>query len=404
MEALQEGALSSIRVLEVGSLIAGPFAGRLMADFGADVVKIEAPGKPDPLRDWGTGTHNGRKLFWPVQARGKRCITLDLRQERGQELFLELVEQSDVVIENLRPGSLEGWNLGYERLSEVNPGLILARISGYGQTGPLARRAGFASVAEAVSGLRQMTGFPDRPPPRLGISLGDSLASLFALQGILLALTWRATNGDGRGQVVDVALTEACFAMLESAVPEYDLLGVSRGPTGTSLAGIVPSNVFRSADERWVVIAANVDNVFRRLVAVMGRPELADDERFATHDARAANQEAIEAIISDWAAARDAEDIERTLSGAGVPAGLVATMADVFEDEQFIARDMLVDVEDEALGTYKSPGIVPKLSATPGTMRWSGRAEPGADNDGVFGRLLNRSDDELEVLQREGVI
>jgi crotonobetainyl-CoA:carnitine CoA-transferase CaiB-like acyl-CoA transferase len=402
--APQEGALASIRVLEVGSLIAGPFAGRLMADAGADVIKVEPPGKPDPLRSWGTGTYKGRKLFWPVQARGKRCITLDLRQERGQELFLELVEQCDVVIENLRPGSLEGWNLGYERLSAVNPGLILARISGYGQTGPLARRAGFASVAEAVSGLRQMSGFPDRPPPRLGISLGDSLASLFALQGILLALTWRATTGAGRGQVVDVALTEACFAMLESAVPEYDRLGVSRGPTGTSLAGIVPSNVFRSADERWVVIAANVDNVFRRLTAAIGRPELADDPRFATHDARADNKDAIEAVIADWAAARDAQEIDRVLSESGVPAGVVATMADVFEDPQFQARDMLVDVEDETLGTYKAPGIVPKLSETPGSIRWSGRSEPGADNVAVYGGLLDRTDEELDDLRREGLI
>jgi len=399
-----EGALSSIRVLEVGSLIAGPFAGRIMADFGADVIKIEAPGKPDPLRGWGTGTYRGRKLFWPVQARGKRCITLDLRQERGQELFLELVERSDVVIENLRPGSLEGWNLGYERLSEVNPGLILARISGFGQTGPLARRAGFASVAEAVSGLRHMSGFPDRPPPRLGISLGDSLASLWALQGILLALTWRATAGGGRGQVVDVALTEACFAMLESAVPEYDRLGVSRGPTGTGLAGIVPSNVFRSADERWVVIAANMDNVFRRLAAAMGRPELADDPRFATHDARAENQEAIESIISEWARERDAAEIDRVLADHGVPAGVVATMADVFEDPQFRARDMLVDVEDPAIGTYKAPGVVPKLSATPGQIRWSGRGDPGVDNAEVFCELLDHTGEELDELRREGVV
>jgi crotonobetainyl-CoA:carnitine CoA-transferase CaiB-like acyl-CoA transferase len=397
-------ALDSVRVLEVGSLIAGPFAGRLMADFGADVIKIEAPDKPDALRGWGTGTYRGRKLFWPVHARNKRCITLDLRGERGQELFLELVAESDVVIENLRPGSLEGWNLGYERLSEVNPGLILARVSGYGQTGPLARRAGFASVAEAVSGLRNLSGFPDRPPPRLGISLGDSLASLWALQGILLALTWRAGPGAGKGQVVDVALTEACFAMLESAVPEYDRLGVSRGPTGTSLAGIVPSNVFRSADDRWVVIAANVDNVFRRLVAAMGRPELADDPRFATHDARADNQEAIETVIADWAAARDASEIDRLLADAGVPAGLVATMADVFEDPQFQAREMLLDVEDPDIGTYKTPGIVPKLSATPGAVRWSGRSEPGADNDDVYGTLLERSEDELQGLRREGVI
>jgi formyl-CoA transferase len=399
-----ESALASARVLEVGSLIAGPFAGRLMADFGADVIKIEAPGKPDPLREWGNGSYRGRKLFWPVQSRGKRCITLDLRQPRGQELFLELVEQSDVVIENLRPGSFERWNLGYERLAEVNPGIILARVSGYGQTGPLAHRAGFASVAEAVSGLRQLGGFPDRPPPRLGISLGDSLAALFALQGILLALVWRATGGNGRGQVVDVALTEACFAMLESAVPEFDRLGVSRGPSGTGLAGIVPSNIFRSRDDRWVVIAANVDNVFRRLVAAMEQPELADDPRFATHDARAEYVDEIEAIISDWAGARSAAEIDRVLGAAGVPSGLVATMADIFDDAQFRARDMLVDATDEEIGAYKSPGIVPKLSATPGALRWSGRAEPGADNEDVFRSLLGRSSEELDALRSDRVV
>jgi crotonobetainyl-CoA:carnitine CoA-transferase CaiB-like acyl-CoA transferase len=398
------GALSSIRVLEVGSLIAGPFAGRMLADFGADVIKIEAPGRPDPLREWGNGDYRGRKLFWPVQARGKRCITLDLRRPRGQEVFLELVEQSDVVVENLRPGSLERWGLGYDRLAEANPGVILARISGYGQTGPLAHRGGFASVAEAVSGLRHLTGFPDRPPPRLGISLGDSLASLFALQGILLALLWRATGGDGRGQVVDVALTEACFAMLESAVPEYDRLGVSRGPSGTSLAGIVPSNVFRSGDGRWIVIAANMDSVFRRLAEAMGRPELAGDPRFATHDARAENVDAIEGIIAGWAGERTAAEIDAALDAAGVPAGVVATMADVFADPQMRAREMLVDTVDEEIGPYKTPGVVPKLSHTPGRPRWSGRSRAGADNDAVYGALLGRSRAELEELRLEGVV
>jgi formyl-CoA transferase len=398
------GPLKSIRVLEVGSLIAGPFAGRMMADFGADVIKIEAPGKPDPLRDWGNGSFNGRKLFWPVQGRGKRCVTLDLRRPRGQELFLELVEHSDVVVENLRPGSLERWNLGYDRLAEANPGIVLARISGYGQTGPLAHRAGFASVAEAVSGLRHMSGFPDRPPPRLGISLGDSLASLFALQGILAALLWRETGGDGRGQVVDVALTEACFAMLESAVPEYDRLGVSRGPSGTSLAGIVPSNIFRSGDGRWVVIAANMDGVFRRLMEAMGRPELADDPRFATHAARAENVDAIEDDIARWAAERTAAEIDRVLDAAGVPAGVVATMADIFEDPQMRAREMIVDAVDDEIGPYKAPGVVPKLSATPGRPRWSGRVRAGADNHAVYGSMLGRSEAELEELQGEGVV
>ncbi len=397
-------ALGSLRVLEVGSLIAGPFAGRLMADFGADVIKIEAPGKPDGLREWGNGEYNGRKLWWPVQARGKRCITLDLRQARGQALMLDLVRDADVVIENMRPGTFERWNLGYEALAEVNPGVILARVSGYGQTGPLASRAGFASVAEAAGGLRHLNGFADRPPPRLGISLGDSLAAMFALQGVLLALVWRAGPGNGRGQVVDVALTESCFAMLESIVPEYDRAGLTRGPSGTSLAGIVPSNLFRSADGRWVIISANLDNVFRRLVAAMDRPELADDERFATHAARAANQAEIEGLISDWAGARDAAEIDRVLNDAGVPAGVVASIADIFEDPQFAAREMLLDAHDDEIGTYKTPGIVPKLSESPGRLRWSGRSQPGADNDEVYGDLLGLSRAELDDLRAEAVI
>jgi crotonobetainyl-CoA:carnitine CoA-transferase CaiB-like acyl-CoA transferase len=318
--------------------------------------------------------------------------------------MLDLVRAADVVIENMRPGTLERWNLGYDVLSEANPGIILARVSGYGQTGPLAGRAGFASVAEAAGGLRHLNGFEDRPPPRLGVSLGDSLAALFALQGVLLALSWRNGPGKGRGQVVDVALTEACFALLESVVPEYDRLGLERGPSGTTLAGIVPSNLFRSADGRWVIISANVDNVFRRLAAAMGRPEFADDRRFATHAARAANQEEIERLISDWAGERDAAELDRVLGEAGVPAGVVATIADIFEDPQFAAREMLLDADDEEIGVYKTPGIVPKLSRSPGRLSWSGRAQPGADNEHVYRELLGLSAAELDDLRVEGVV
>jgi crotonobetainyl-CoA:carnitine CoA-transferase CaiB-like acyl-CoA transferase len=397
-------ALASVRVLEVGSLIAGPFAGRILAEFGADVIKVEAPDTPDPLRTWGNGVYRERALYWPVQARGKRCITLNLRDPRGQELFLELVERSDIVIENLRPGSLERWGLSYDRLSDVNPGIILARISGFGQTGPLAHRAGFASVAEAVSGLRHINGFPDGPPPRIGISLGDSLASLFVLQGILIALHWRETVGNGRGQEIDVALTEACFAMLESIVPEYDCLGLVRGPSGTGLDGIVPSNLFRTSDDRWIVVAANVDSVFRRLTTAIGHPELADDARFATHRARAEHVEEIEGIIAAWTEGHTAQQIDSILDAAGVPCGLVATIADVFEDPQFRARDMLVPMADEELGEFTAPGIVPKLSQTPGSPRWVGRSEPGADNRDVLGGLLGRSDAELTQLEEGRVI
>ncbi len=259
------GPLTGLRVIELGTLLAGPFTGRLLGDLGAEIVKVEAPGKPDPIRDWGKARYHGRSLWWPVQSRNKKCITLNLRETRGQELLLRLVEHADVVTENFRPGTLERWGLGYDRLSEVNPRVILARVSGYGQTGPYAHRAGFASVSEAMGGIRYLNGFPDQPPPRMHLSLGDSLAGMFAAIGILAALHRRDGLGFGRGQVVDVSLIEACYALLESTVPEYDRLGVVRGPQGTNLKGIAPSNIFRSRDEKWMVIAANADGVFRRL-------------------------------------------------------------------------------------------------------------------------------------------
>ena len=300
------GPLAGMRMIELGTLLAGPFAGRLLGDMGAEIIKVEPPGKPDPLREWGQARYEGRTLLWPVQARNKKCITLNLREPRGQELLLELVRVADVLTENFRPGTLERWNLGYDRLSAANPGIVLARISGYGQTGPYAERAGFASVAEAMGGLRYINGFPGEAPPRTGISLGDSLAAMFAVQGILAALYHRDVLGDGRGQVVDVSLMEASFALLESAVPEYDRLGIVRQPAGTNLKGIAPSNIFKSRDDLWMVIAANHDNLFRRLCEAMGRPELAEDPRFATHVARGENQEEIEGIVAEWAARHDA--------------------------------------------------------------------------------------------------
>ena len=258
-EGLRIGPLAGIRVIELGSLLAGPFTGRLLGDLGAEIIKVEAPGQPDPIRNWGKARYEGRSLWWPVQSRNKKCVTLNLREARGQELLLRLVEHADVVTENFRPGTLERWNIGYEQMCAVNPGIVLARISGYGQTGPYAARAGFASVSEAMGGIRHINGFPDEAPPRMHISLGDSLAGMFAAQGILSALYWRDAAGGGLGQVVDVSLMEAAFALLESTVPEYDRLGIVRGPQGTNLKGIAPSNIFRSRDDKWIVIAANAD-------------------------------------------------------------------------------------------------------------------------------------------------
>jgi formyl-CoA transferase len=345
-------------MIELGTLLAGPFAGRLLGDMGAEVIKVEAPGKPDPLRDWGQARYEGRTLWWPVQSRNKKCITLNLRERRGQELLLELVRVADVVTENFRPGTLERWNLGYDQLAAANKGVVLARISGYGQTGPYAERAGYASVAEAMGGLRYINGFPGEAPPRAGISLGDSLAAMFAVQGILAALYRRdALEGDGHGQVVDVSLMEASFALLESTVPEYDRLGIVRQPTGTGLKGIAPSNIFKSKDDLWVVIAR--------------------------HDAR---------------------EIDRILNDAGVVCGPIYTVAEIFEDPQFEAREMLVKHVDPEFGEYVGPGIVPKFSDTPGAVRWSGTWEEGSHNEEIYCGLLGLSGSELDGVREDGVV
>ena len=398
------GPLAGVRVVELGMLLAGPFTGRLLGDMGAEIIKVEPPGQPDPMREWGQARYEGRSLWWPVQSRNKKCVTLDLRQEAGQRLLLALAGQSDVLVENFRPGTLERWGVGPEQLWEVNPGLVIARVSGYGQTGPYAPRAGFASVAEAMGGIRHINGFPGEPPPRVHISLGDSLAGMFAVQGILAALYWRDALGGGRGQVVDVSLMEGCFALLESTVPEYDRLGIVRGPGGTGLKGVAPSNIFESSDGTWMVIAANADKVFGRLCEAMGRPELADDPRFVTHLARGANQEELEGIVAEWARRHTAAEIDRVLNEAGVICGPIYTIADIFEDEHFRARDMLVAHEDPEFGEYVGPGIVPKFSETPGRVRWSATWEEGSHNRDVYGGLLGLSDDELAALKEQGVL
>ena len=403
-EGTRVGPLAGVRLIELGSLLAGPFTGRLLGDLGAEVIKVEAPGQPDPIRNWGKARYKGRSLWWPVQSRNKKCITLNLREEKGQQLLLRLVQHADVVTENFRPGTLERWNLGYERMAEVNRGIVLARISGYGQTGPYAKRAGFASVSEAMGGIRHINGVPGEPPPRMHLSLGDSLAAMFAAQGILAALYWRDGLGGGLGQVVDVSLMEASFALLESTVPEYDRLGIVRGPQGTNLKGIAPSNIFKSRDDKWIVIAANADNVFRRLCDAIGRPELADDPRFATHLARGDNQDEIEGIVADWAAGHDASEIDSVLNDAGVICGPIYTIADIFEDPQYKAREMLIEHVDPELGPYIGPGIVPKLTRTPGAVRWSAPWEEGSHNDEVYRGLLGLTGDELAALREEGVI
>jgi len=402
-DGLPGGPLAGLRVIELGTLLAAPFAGRLVADMGADVVKVEAPGKPDPVRDWGLFDEQGQGLFWPVIARNKRLITLDLRIQDGQDILVELVRRADVVIENFRPGTLERWNLGWDRLSAANPALVLCRISGYGQEGRYAHRASYASVAEAMSGLRYLNGFRDGPPPRAGVSLGDSLAALFAVNGLMAALYRRDHDPDRRGQVVDVSLVDACFALLESVVPEYDRLGAVRQPSGTGLKGIAPSNIFRSRDGKWMVIAANQDTVFERLCSAMDRSELASDPRFETHAARGENQAAIEEIVATWACERDAAEIDATLEAAGVVCGPINTIADVFADPYFRERGLLVAHELNGADPVLGPGVLPRFSETPGSVRWTGRPVPGADNSSVFGSL-GLDEAALEGLRRRGVI
>lgn len=397
------GPLDGIRVIELGTLISGPFAGRLLGDMGAEVIKIELPATPDPLRTWGQAELDGHHFFWTVHARNKKAVTLDLRTAKGRELFLDLVERSDIIVENFRPGTLEKWNLGYDVLRERNKGIILVRVSGYGQTGPDAGKAGYASVAEASSGLRHMNGFPGGPPPRLALSLGDSLAGMFAAQGALAALYRRTVTGEG--QIVDTALTESCLAVQESTIPDYDVGGVVRGPSGTRLEGIAPSNIYQSANGSWVVIAANQDTVFRRLCAAMGSPELATDDRFSNHVARGRNQDELDKIIGDWAARRQPEDIIETLSQAGVISGPINTVAEVMQDPQLQARGMLADHWDERVQrNVKGPGVVPVLSESPGTIRNAGSARPGQHNDEVYRDLLGRSAQDLETLRAEGVL
>jgi crotonobetainyl-CoA:carnitine CoA-transferase CaiB-like acyl-CoA transferase len=398
----QTGPLVGIRVLELGSLLAGPFVGRLLGDFGAEIIKAEPPGVGDPLREWGPDRYKGRSLWWPVQSRNKKLITLNLRDERGQDLCRRLAAESDVLVENFRPGTLERWGLAPEELHEINPDLIVARVSGFGQTGPYASRAGFASVGEAMGGIRYINGFPDQPPPRTGISLGDSLAAMFAAQGILMSLVHRERNGGG--QVVDASILESCFALLESMVPEYDRLGSIREPSGTVLGHVAPSNIYRSKDGRWVVIAANAETLWKRLCETIGRPDLLEDPRFETHRDRGHNMEALDKIIGEWAGRHDAEEIDRIMAEAGVVSGPVNSIADIFEDPHFEDREMLVPMEDPELGELTSPGIIPKLSETPGAAAFTGAWELGERNSEIYGRLLGLSETEIAQLAQDGVI
>jgi crotonobetainyl-CoA:carnitine CoA-transferase CaiB-like acyl-CoA transferase len=401
-EPLADGPLQGLRVVEFGQLIAGPYVGTLLADFGADVIKVEAPPKGDTLRQWGRHRHNGHSLWWSVMARNKRSVALNLRSDDCRRRALELCSTADVVVENFRPGTMEKWGLGPDDVHAVNPGCIYARVSGYGQTGRYRDRPGFASAGEALGGLRYINGYPGQAPPRPGISLGDTLAAQSAFQGILLALYARDARG-ASGQVVDASIADACFAMLESAVPEYDKCGAVREPSGSIIPRVAPSNVYRSKDDRWVVIAANHDTLWRRLAELMGRPELADDERFATHEARGENQAELDEMIGAWATQHTAGELDRIVNEAGVVCAPVYSVADIHADPYFRERELLVEVDDEVHGPTTIPGVVPKLSATPGRIRRPARWTVGADTREVLGDLREEVE-ELDLPPREGVV
>jgi crotonobetainyl-CoA:carnitine CoA-transferase CaiB-like acyl-CoA transferase len=382
-------------------------AARILADFGAQVIKVELPGAGDELRQWGTmlPTQSGADIsaWWLSQARNKALITLNLRDPEGQALALRLIAASDIVVENFRPGRLESWNLGYERMAAVNPRVVLVRISGYGQTGPARERAGYGNVSESIGGLRYVTGFPDRPPVRVGVSLGDALAAQQAVLGALLAL--RVAEQTGRGQVVDVAITEAVYAVTEGMITEYAHRGIVRERTGNKLLRAAPSNVYQTGDGKWIAIGGNGENVFRRFARAMGQPALAEDPRFKDNRARVANGDTLDAVIGTWTAAHTLAEAAAILDEAGVPAGPVMSIADVAADPQFQARGMIQRVPDARLpgGEAVLPGVVPRLTRTPGAIRRAG-GDLDADTHAVLGAVLGLDVDELARLEHRGVI
>lgn len=384
----------------MGQLLAGPFCGQLLADFGADVIKLEPPGQGDPMREWGREKAEGRSLWWPVVARGKRSVTIDLREPAGQELARKLVAGADVLVENFRPGTLERWGLDPADLMAANPRLIVVRVSGYGQSGPYASRPGYGAIGEAMGGLRAVIGEPDRPPARAGISIGDTLAATFACVGCLVAL--HARSSTGRGQIVDSALYEAVLGVMESLIPEYTISGYVRPRTGSVLPNVAPANAYPTADGEHL-ISGNQDTVWRRLAEAMGRPELGEDRRFATHTARGANQAELDSLIGEWTATMTSAGLEALLNEHSVPNGKIFTAPDMLADAHFAAREAVVRLAHPQLGEFAMQNVVPKLSDTPGEIRWLG-PELGEHTDEVLGDLLDIDDVALAELRHAGII
>ncbi len=394
------GPLQGIRVVEIGTLIAAPFAARLLAEFGAEVIKIEAPDSGDPLRKW-RKLHDGTSLWWYLQSRNKKSICVNLKSADGADVVKRLAADADIFIENLRPGALEKLGLGWDTLHEINPKLTMVRISGYGQTGPYRDRPGFGAIGEAMGGIRFTTGEPDGAPARVGVSLGDSLASLHGVIGALMSVL-RVKTGQGEGQIVDVSLVESVFNLMESLVPEYDLLGHVRERSGGALPGIAPSNTYRTEDHSYVVIAGNSDPIFKRLMQVIGRSDLADDPALAHNDGRAAQSALLDAAITAWTSRHSTDDVLAALERAEVPAGRIYSVADIVADPHYQAREMLLQADLPGGVSVKMPGIVPKLSETPGEVRWTGPSL-GQHTDSVLAGLGFASGD-IERLRREGAV
>lgn len=391
------GALEGLKVLELGQLIAGPFCGQLLADHGAEVIKIEAPGVGDPMRKWGQTA----PLWWPVVARNKKCVTLNLREEKGQAILKEMAKDADFVLENFRPGTMERWGLGYDVLSEINPRLIMIRVSGYGQTGPYSSKAGYGSIGEAMGGMRNLAGDPSTPPSRIGLSIGDSLAATYATLGALMALHNRERTG--KGQIVDSAIYESVLAMTESVAAEYSYNGFNRERTGSILPKVAPSNAYPTKDGD-ILIGANQDTVWRRLAVAMGRPELAEDPRYATHYERGERQEELDDLIADWTRDQSAEDVLALMDEHGIPAGKIFKAEDMFQDPHYAARNALVEMDHPDFGALSMQNTFPKLSSTPGEVKWAGPASLGQHNDDIYGGMLGLGEDEIAQLKADGII
>jgi formyl-CoA transferase len=400
MTRMGQGPLADLVVIELGTLIAGPFCGQILADFGAEVIKIEDPGTGDPMRQWGRSLPQGLSPWWPVIGRGKKSVTLNLRSSDGQSIARDLIVGADILIENFRPGTMEKWGLGYEALAAANPGLIMARVSGFGQTGPYAKRAGYGLIGEAMGGLRAITGEPDRPPARAGVSIGDSLAAAHAVMGVLMALHHRERTG--RGQVIDAAIYESVLAMMENMVTEYDLTGYVRERSGAVLPGIAPSNVYPTSDGM-ILIGGNGDTVFARLCDCMGEGALSADPRYASHAARGVNQTELDDHIAAWSRGFTSDALLARLEEFGVPCGRVFSAPDMFEDPQYRAREAIIEVDHPVFGKIKMQNVAPKLSETPGAVGWPGPTL-GEHTDEVLRERLRLPAERLAALKASGVV